>query len=363
MADWSVEDLSFITEKYFSLNYSVTAAQRAYMSRFNIKNKKDVPSRDVIMRAVKNFRETGCVKKLRKGGQRFARTPGNIEAVRENIDSNPSNSLRKLSQEVGMSFGTTRRILRYDLSMFPYKIQVGHKLQPGDAKKREEFSLWFLEKCKDKQFLSHLIMSDEAHFHMDGFVNKQNCRIWATENPKVFTEVDSHGLRVTVWCGVAMKGIIGPYFFEDENGSNVTVNGPRYRDMLEHFVIPKLTELGLSRGVWFQQDGATCHTSNVSMALLRKKFKGRLISKRGDVHWPPRSPDLTVPDFYLWGYLKGAVYRDQPKNIADLKNSITKEINAISSDTLKNVFLHLPARMEDCVKVKGNHLKNVIFKK
>jgi len=24
-----------------------------------------------------------------------------------------------------------------------------------------------------------LIMSDEAHFHLDGYVNKQNCRFWA----------------------------------------------------------------------------------------------------------------------------------------------------------------------------------------
>ena len=362
MSHWSKEILIFVTEKYFTLNGSWIAARRAYMKHFNIKNKKDAPSRRVIQTAVKNFRETGCVKK-KKCRKRTVRIPENIEAISEKIDSNPTKSLRKLSQEVNLSYGSTRRIMRYDLSLFPYKIQVGHKLLPSDAIKRKEFCKWFLEKCKDNRFLSHLVMSDEAHFYLDGVVNKQNCRIWASENPEVYTEHGPHGPRVTVWCGVTMRGIIGPYFFEDDNGLTVNVNGERYRYMLEHFVIPKLTELKLSRGVWFQQDGATCHTSILSMAFLCNKFKGRLISKKGDVPWPPRSPDLTVPDFYLWGHLKGLVYKDNPKNTNELKRAINREINNIPSDILKSVFLHLPSRMEECIKVNGSHLKNVIFKK
>ena len=48
---------------------------------------------------------------------------------------------------------------------------------------------------------------------------------------------------------------------------------------------------------WFQQDGATCHTAAATTKLLREMFPGRLISKNGDYDWPPRSPDLTPPDF------------------------------------------------------------------
>ena len=50
--------------------------------------------------------------------------------------------------------------------------------------KKKEFSHWFLDKCKDDSFLSHLQMLDEVHFYMNDFVNKQNCRIWVTENPQ-----------------------------------------------------------------------------------------------------------------------------------------------------------------------------------
>lgn len=80
--------------------------------------------------------------------------------------------------------------------------------------------------------------SDEAHFHIGGYVNKQNCRIWGSENPHVTVEKQMHPQRVTVWCGFWSGGIIGPFFFENERGAAVTVNGERYRDMLNEFLFP-----------------------------------------------------------------------------------------------------------------------------
>ena len=52
--------------------------------------------------------------------------------------------------------------------------------------------------------------------------------------------------------------------------------------------------------LWFQQDCATAHTAVISIAALRRLFPQRVISRFGDVPWPPRSPDLTAPDFFLW---------------------------------------------------------------
>ena len=58
-------------------------------------------------------------------------------------------------------------------------------------------------------------MSDKAHFHIGGYVNKQNCCIWASENPKMIIEKPLYPQRVTVWCSFWAKGIIGPCFFEN----------------------------------------------------------------------------------------------------------------------------------------------------
>ena len=62
--------------------------------------------------------------------------------------------------------------------------------------------------------------------------------------------------------------------------------------------------------MWFQQDGATSHTARATMRILRDAFPGRIMSKSGYVDRPPRSPDLTAPDYFLWGCLKGRVYNN-----------------------------------------------------
>ena len=68
--------------------------------------------------------------------------------------------------------------------------------------------------------------------------------------------------------------------------------------MLNEYLLPKLVEKGID-SFHLQQDGVTCHTESISLAALRNKFHGKLISKFGDIDWPPQSPDLASPDFYL----------------------------------------------------------------
>ena len=61
--------------------------------------------------------------------------------------------------------------------------------------------------------------------------------------------------RVTVWCGFWYGGIIGPFFFKNEQGAAVTVNAERYRAMLDEFLFPNIQEDDMDDN-WFQQDGA-----------------------------------------------------------------------------------------------------------
>ena len=121
------------------------------------------------------------------------------------------------------------------------------------------------------------IFSDEAHFDLGGYVNKQNCRIWGTENPHEYIEKPMHPKRVTVWCGFWYRGIIGPFFFENDQEKAVTVNGDRYRDMLNEFLCTKIEEEDIGN-IWFQQDIATCHTSEATFDILRPVFEDRIIS-------------------------------------------------------------------------------------
>jgi len=59
-----------------------------------------------------------------------------------------------------------------------------------------------------------------------------------------------------------------------------------------------------------------------------------VISPFGDVPWPSRSPDLSAPDFILWGYLKSKVYSNRPTDLHALKENIREEIAKLSEETL-----------------------------
>ncbi|GFT92287.1 hypothetical protein TNCV_319481 [Trichonephila clavipes] len=116
-----------------------------------------------------------------------------------------------------------------------------------------------------------ILFSDEAHFWLNGYVNKQNCRIWSEANPQVYVETPLHPEKQTVWVALWAGGIIGPFFFKNDEGHNVTVNGDRYRAMITNFFIPELNNHDVQE-LWFQQDGATCHTARATIDLLKDTF-------------------------------------------------------------------------------------------
>ncbi|KAJ4436441.1 hypothetical protein ANN_19074 [Periplaneta americana] len=89
--------------------------------------------------------------------------------------------------------------------------------------------------------------------------------------------------------------IIGPYFFAEK-----TVTANTYLDMLQLYAVPQLPD-----GAIFQQDGAPPHFANMVRTFLDEQFPARWIGRGSPyITWPARSPDLTPPDFFLWGLLR-----------------------------------------------------------
>ena len=114
--------------------------------------------------------------------------------------------------------------------------------------------------------------------------------------------------------------------------------------------------------MWFQQDGATAHTANESMSIVRNMFPGHLISRFGDVPWPPRSPDLSTCDFLFCGYLKSRVYTHKPRTLNDLKEAVRQEIRPIDRQLLARVMDDFKKRLENCIQEDGRYLTDIIFK-
>ncbi len=310
----------------------------------------EIPGKKFVLNLVRKLRTEG-----RLGPQARLNTVvtgAKVAEVKELFERNPRLSLRKAAQQAEVSITSVHKILRRFLKLKPYRITEIHELKDPDRQKRVEFCQWALTVLdQDETFFDHLWMTDEAHFHLNGYVNSQNCRVWALKNPKVGVQTALYSPRVTVWAAISATGLIGPFFF------NENVNQHNYREMIRDFFLPELENLNRDLGLeFFQQDGATPHTARETIAFLQSHFGDRLISKS---LWPPRSPDLTPPDFFLWGCLKSRVYVNAPKTVEDLKLNIQTEMAAIARDAglLVSVFEAFESRLHNCIDSGGGHFE------
>ncbi|GFY26834.1 putative DD41D transposase [Trichonephila clavipes] len=202
-------------------------------------------------------------------------------------------------------------------------------------------------------------MSDEPHFWLNGYVNKQNCRIWSEANPQVYVETPLHPEKLTVWCALWAGGIIGPYIFKNDEGHNVTVNGDRYRAMITNFFIPELNNHDVQE-LWFQQDDATSNTARATIDLLKDTFG--LISRFGPMNWLPRSCDLTPLDYFLLGYVKSLVYADKPQTLDHLEDNIRRVIADIRPQMLEKVIENWTPKLDYIRASRDSPMPEIIFK-
>ncbi|GFV85939.1 DUF4817 domain-containing protein [Trichonephila clavipes] len=196
--------------------------------------------------------------------------------------------------------------------------QFGLAIHQNDHQARRRFVEWAQnEIAVVPDFHKRILFSDEAHFWLNGYVNKQNCRIWSEANPQV--------------------AIISNFFIPELNNHDV-------------------------QELWFQQDGATCHTARATIDLLKDTFDDRLISRFGPVNWPPRPCDLTPLDYFLWGYVKSLIYADKPQTLDHLEDNIRRVIADIRPQMLEKVIEIWTSRLDYIRASHGSHMPEIIFK-
>jgi len=180
---------------------------------------------------------------------------------------------------------------------------------------------------------------------------------WAVDNPHWLREVErQRPWAINVWWGIVGKKLIGPYFIDN------TLNGEKYRNFLVEQLPLLLEELPLSERMtlWYQHDGCPAHHSLIAREILDRKFNGRWIGRGGPVNWPARSPDLTAPDFFLWGYLKEIVYRDVPTTRDDMINRIRNACGQIDEDLLLRVCRSFLGQIQRCIEAEGHHFEYLL---
>lgn len=330
---------------------SVVSVQRKFRTEFDKGRHDAIPSGDSIKRWHKSLMTNGTVLNAHHHRTQTRRSDEDVAAVQEHFKENPHSSTRRASLTLDMSRTTVRRVLK-DLNWYPYKVHVVQALSEEDFASRLDFATEELRRISENPLrLSSLAFSDEAHFYLDGGVNRHNHRYWAPENPCWVTEHSLHPEKTTVWAVICTEALIGPFFFDQ------TVNGERYLSMLQQQFWPEVKRLGLKNTMIFMQDGAPPHWSREVRKWLDIKFPNRWMGRGGPMRWPARSPDLTPCDFFLWGFLKSKVYATRPRDIADLKQRIVSAFKEVTADMRQKTLHEYRNRLNKVVETDGHHVE------
>ena len=304
-----------------------------------------VPSISAIKRWVRAFANRGSVENKNASGKeklllpkslKFKqRTDQNFQRVEESVRISPKASIRRRSAQLNIPRASLHRILKLDLKLKPYVIQVHQRLTPLHAQQRIQMCNWFLQEIEQNpNFLENIWFSDEAHFYLNGHVNNKNFVFWGSQKP----------------------------FFFEIGGETATINSERYVAVLDRFWRSLGETFGQAflRNQWFQQDGASVHVSGVSLDWIRRHFAERVISRRTDRPWSPNSPDLSPLDFHLWGFLKDELRGNTFGSTVELKAAISEATQRIPIEQCQRVMANFVLRLKKCIEKKGFHLEHII---
>lgn len=284
---------------------------------------------------------------------RWIRTEMQMEEVIAVFSNAPHSSIRSVARVEGMpSFSSIQRILK-EAKFHPYRIQLCQKLRPQDCVKRMDHALKQLALMEiDPSFLCNLEFSDEAHFHLNGEVNRQNFRYWDTSNPNCYSEVPLHSPRVTVWAAIGYQGVIGPFFFQE----NIT--GESYLKLLQQQVLPVVQEFPRFDELVFMQDGAPPHWSLAVRNWLSNTFPNRWMGRSSpNLPWPPYSPDLTPMDFFLWGWVKERVYKTPLRDLVELRERIEEAFVSLAQEMVNRSIDSYARRLQRCLDRGGKSVE------
>jgi len=330
---------------WFMETKSLTQVCRNFRTVYN----RHPPSRSNILQWVNKFFNTGSVKKSKRPG-RPPIPQQRVQELQAALERSPTKSIRVASRELNISKSTVHKVMRKRFGLYPYKLQLVQELKPNDKPRRLHFATDMLARINnDPTFLKRICFSDEATFHVSGKVNRHNCRIWGTQNPHAFIEHERDSMKVNVWCGVMTDRVVGPFFFNEN-----TITGVVYLDMLEQFAIPQLEDVP---NIIFQQDGAPPHWSLDVRQCLDDHFPQRWIGRGGPIQWPPRSPDITPCDFFLWGFIKGLVYKSKMHSVAELKEKINAAFLQVTNQMLAKTWMELDHRLDVVRATNGGHVE------
>lgn len=331
-------------------------ASREYAARYPDAERK--PRTEDFKSLLERFELTGNVRfKKRKVVNKTVNNEENQLAVLLCVQENPQVSTEQISRNTGISKTSVKRTLK-EHKYHGYHLELHQELYDRDFAQRVTFCNWMINKITQvPDFLNLVLFSDEATFKSNGLVNRHNMHYYSTTNPHWVRHVDQQNRwAVNVWAGILGPHVIGPYFFENHLTGEVYLNFLR-NELPRHLQHMDIDVLG---NFWFQHDGAPPHYHADVRNFLNIWKNEKWIGRGGPVAWPPRSPDITPLDFYLWGYVKERVYLEVPTTAENMKIRIRDAIQQIPQNVMETVKLNFVKRLRKCIEMEGRTFEHLL---
>ncbi|KFM73360.1 Transposable element Tc1 transposase, partial [Stegodyphus mimosarum] len=340
-------------------------------------------SRQTVSKLWKQFQNDGSVVRRPGQGRKRMTTASEDRYLALTARRNRKATARQLSSELAAATGTvaSRQTIYRRLNekgLYARKPRVCVLL--SSQKKKDRFN-W----CKEHQNWtehqwSHVLFTDESRFSLTG--DSKRVYIWresGTRNdPSNIVERDRFGSGgVMVWG--RWTGAYGPNFlFMDDNAR------PHRANLVDEFLEsedikripwpPNSPDLNPIENLWDylgraiarihpppRDDGAPPHIARRVKDLLRASFgDDRVLSRHFRHAWPPRSPDLSPCDYWLWGYLKSQVYCDRPTSQGMLKDNIRRQCLTITPDMLCSAVRNINPRLQLLLRNDVEHIEHFL---
>ena len=91
--------------------------------------------------------------------------------------------------------------------------------------------------------------------------------------------------------------------------------------------------------------------------FLNETFRNRWIGRNGPTPWPPRSPDITPLDFFLWGYVKDRVQRTPVRDVETLQSRVIEVLATVNEEMLENTWHEIEYRLDILRARNGAHVE------
>ena len=312
-----------------------------------ISNTLDIPVSTVGF-IVKKWKELRTTDNLPRSGAPRKISERSRRQMMRKVRNNPFVTKKELQTDLSLN-GThvCKRTISKELRRQNIKSRSPRKtplLTKRHLKLRLEFAKTYLNKNDD--FFKQILWSDESKIELFGHNDKTH--VWrkdgtAYDRKNTIPTVKHGGGNIMIWGCFSFNGT---GTLEIING---TMNGIKYREILDNNLQQAVEKLELGHDWWFQQDNDPKLTAKATSKWLQDRNIKVL-------KWPSQSPDLN-PIENLWRKLKHQVHERSPSNLEDLKLYILEEWNKIPLETCQNLIKNYKSRLRAVIANKGGSTK------